>query len=89
MRFMPKSLTSTLWPKNPKKTVVGSLKDGTKLLASGLMFGGGMEIAGAIARKSQSAETDNGAQYISFPDLGPSIAIFDSVDKDTNGSAKP
>ena len=89
MRFMPRSLSSKLWPKNPKKSVVGGLKDGTKLLASGLMFGGGMEIAGAIARKSQSAETDNGAQYISFTDLGPSIARFDSVDANTNAPTRP
>ena len=53
------------------------------------MFGGGMEIAGAIARKSQSAETDNGAQYISFTDLGPSIARFDSVDANTNTPTRP
>ena len=89
MRFMPRGLTSKLWPKNPKKILVGSLKDGTKLLASGLLFGGGMEIAGAIARKSQSAETDNRAQYISFTDLGPSIARFDSVDANTNAPTRP
>ena len=39
----------------------------------------GMEMASAIARKSQSAETDNGAQYISFTDLGPAITRFDAV----------
>ena len=48
-----------------------------------------MEIAGAISRKSQSAETDNGAKYISFTDLGPSIARFDSVDANTNAPTRP
>ena len=86
---MPRGLTSKLCPKNPKKSVIGTLKDGTKLIASGLMLGGGMELAGAISRKAQSADTDNGAQYISFTDLGPSIARFDSVDANTNTSARP
>ena len=45
-----------------------------------------MEMASAIARKSQSAETDNGAQYISFTDLGPAI---DSVDANTNACTGP
>ena len=84
---MPRTLTSKLYPKHPKKALVGTLKDSTKLIASGIMLGGGMEIAGAISRKAQDA--DNGAQYISFTDLGPSIARFDSVDADTSGSAKP
>ena len=45
-----------------------------------------MEMARAIARKYQSAETDNGAQYISFTDLGPAI---DSVDANTNACTGP
>ena len=49
----------------------------------------GMEMASAIARKSQSAETDNGAQYISFTDLGPAITRFDSVDANTNACTGP
>ena len=48
-----------------------------------------MEMASAIARKSQSAETDNGAQYISFTDLGPAITRFDSVDANTNAPTGP
>ena len=59
MRFIPRGLTSKLYPKHPKKTVLGTLKDGTKLVASGLMLGGGMELASAISRKAQ--EADNGA----------------------------
>ena len=86
---MPRGLTSKLYPKNPKKSVICTLKDGTKLIASGLMLGGGMELAGAISRKAQGADTDNGAQYISFTDLGPAIARFDSVDANTNTSTKP
>ena len=89
MIFMRRGLISKFYSKNPKKSVIGTLKDGTKLIASGLMLGGGMELAGAISRKAQGADTDNGTQYISFTDLGPSIARFDSVDADTNGSAKP
>merc|ERR1712240_690559 len=53
------------------------------------MFGGGMEIAGVITRKSQSAEADNGAQYISLTDSGPAIARFDSVDTNTNVPTRP
>ena len=58
-----------------------------KLVASGFMLGGEMELAGAISRKAQ--EADNGAQYISITDLGPSIAQFYSVDANTNRSTKP
>ena len=84
---MPRTLTSKLYPKHPKKTVLGMLKDSTKLVDSGLMLGGRMELASAISRKAQDA--DNGAQYISIMDLGPSIARFDSVDTNINGSTKP
>ena len=89
MRFTPKSLFNKQWPRHPKKKLVGGLKDSGKMLASGLLFGGGMEMAGAIARKSQSAKTDNGAQYISLTDYGPAIARFDSVDANTNASTGP
>ena len=54
------------------------------MLASGLMFGGGLELAGAIARKSQGTEANNGAQIISLSNYGPTIAKFDSVDSTTN-----
>ena len=36
------------------------------MLASGLVFGGGLEMVGAIAMKSQNTEANNGAQYISL-----------------------
>ena len=62
MRFTPKSLLSKLWPHHPKKKLIGSLKGSGKMLASGLLFGGGLEMAGAIARKSQNTEANNGAQ---------------------------
>ena len=48
-------------------------------------MGGGMEIAGHISEKAQ--EADIGAQYIIITDLGPSIARFDSVEANTNGSS--
>ena len=84
MRFTPKSLLSKLWPRHPRKKLVGSLKGSGKLLASGLLFGGGLEMVGAIARKSKNTEANNGAQYISLTDYGPAIAKFDSVDATTN-----
>ena len=85
MRFIPRGLTLRLSPKHPKKTILGTLKDGTKLVGAGLLMGGGMEIAGHISRKAQ--EADNGAQYITITDLGPSIACFDSVEANTDGSS--
>ena len=84
MRFSPKSFTNKLWPRHPKKKLVGALKGSGKMLASGLLFGGGLEVAGAIARKSQNTEANNGAQFISLTDYGPAIAKFDSVDATTN-----
>ena len=59
------------------------------MLASGLLFGDGLEMAGAIARKSRNTEADNGAQYISLTDYGPAIARFDSVDANTNAPTGP
>ena len=48
-----------LSPKHPKKTILGTLKDGTKLVGAGLMLGARTELAGHISRKAQ--EADNGA----------------------------
>ena len=48
------------------------------------MFGGGLELAGAISRKSQASEASDGAQIINLSDYGPAIAKFDSVDSTTN-----
>ena len=84
MRFTPKSLINKLWPRHPKKKLIGGLKGSGKMLASGLLFGGGLEMAGAIARKSQNTKANNGAQYISLTNYGPAIAKFDSVDTTTN-----
>ena len=47
-------------------------------------MGAGAEVAGHISSKAQ--EADDGAQYITITDLGPSIARFDSVDATTDGS---
>ena len=85
MRFILRKLTSRLSPIHPKKTILGTLKDGTKLVAAGLLMGGGAEIAGHISRKAM--EADNGAQYITITDLGPSIACFDSIEANTDGSS--
>ena len=48
-------------------------------------MGAGAEIAGHISSKAQ--EADDGAQYITITDLGLSIARFDSVEANTDGSS--
>ena len=77
MRFYPRSFSNKLWPRHPKKS-------NGKMIASGLMFGGRLELAGAISRKSQATEASDGAQIINLSDYGPAIAKFDSVDSTTN-----
>ena len=54
------------------------------MLITGRMFGGGLELAGAISKKSQASEASDGAQIINLSDYGPAIAKFDSVDSTTN-----
>ena len=83
MRFTPKKITSRLLPKNPKKTILGTLKSSSKFLRMGLLMGAGAEVAGHISSKAQQA--DDSAQYITITDLGPSIACFDSVGANTDG----
>ena len=75
MRFIPRRLTKKLSPKNGKKTILGTLKIGTKLVGAGLLMGAGAEVARHISSKAQ--EADDGAQYITITDLGLSIAHFD------------
>ena len=50
------------------------------MLLTGLAFGGGMELAGAISRKHQASEASEGAQIINLSDYGPALAKFDSVE---------
>ena len=83
MRFTPKKILSRLSPKNPKKSILGTLKTSSKFLGMGLLMGAGAEVAGHISSKAQQA--DEGAQFITITDLGPSIARFDSVEANTDG----
>ena len=80
MRFLPKTFTNKLLPWHPKKKLVGAIKSNGKMLITGLMFGGGMELAGAISKKSQTSEASEGAQIINLSDYGPALAKFDSVE---------
>ena len=80
MRFSPKSLSNKLFPCHPKKKLVGAIKSNRKMLITGLMFGGGMELAGTISKKSQASEASDGAQIINLSNYGPAIAKFDSVE---------
>ena len=48
------------------------------MLVTGLMFDGGLELAGAISRKFQVSEASDGVQIINLSDYGPAIAKFDS-----------
>ena len=69
MRFIPRRLSRKLSAKNGKKTILGTLKTGTKLVGAGHLMGAGAEVAGHISSKAQ--EVDEGAQYIMLEDLGP------------------
>ena len=80
MRFLPKTFTNKLFPRHPKKKLVGAIKSNGKMLITGLMFGGGLELAGAISKKSQASEASDGAQIINLSDYGPALAKFDSVE---------
>ena len=84
MRFIPRRLSRKLSPKNGKKTILGTLKTGTKLVGASLLKGTSAEVAGHISSKAQ--EADDGAQYITITDLGPSIARFNSVEANRDGS---
>ena len=87
MRFMPWKWLKKLSPKRAKKTIVGTLKTGTKLVGAGLLMGVGAEITGHISNQAQ--DVDEGSQVIRIEDWGPSIARFDSVDATTDGSKAP
>ena len=87
MRFMPRKWQKKLSPKHAKKTFVGTLKTGTKLVGAGLLMGAAAELVGHISSKAQDAE--EGSQVIRIEDWGPSIARFDSVDATTDGSRAP
>ena len=67
MRFIPCRLTRKLSPKNGKKTNLGTLKTGTKLIGASLLMGANAKVAGHISSKAQ--EADDGAQYITITDL--------------------
>ena len=84
MRFLTKSLSNKLFPRHPKKKLVGAIKSNRKMLITGLMFGGGMELAGALSKKSKASEASDRAQIINLSNYGPAIAKFDSV-----GSTNP
>ena len=62
MRFMPWKWQKKLSPKHAKKTLVGTLKTGTKLVGAGLLMGTGAEIAGHIS--SQVQDVREGSQVI-------------------------
>ena len=85
MRFSPRSLAHKIWPKHPRKKIVGAITSNGKMLLTGLAFGGGMELAGAISRKHQASEASEGAQIINLSDYGPALAKFESVES-TNPS---
>ena len=53
MRFLPKKLPKLSKNQSNKKTVLGTLKSGSKWLGAGLLMGAGAEIAGHISSKAQ------------------------------------
>ena len=86
MRFLPKKLPKLSKSKSNKKVVLGTLKSGSKWLGAGLLMGAGAEIAGHISSKAQQA--DNGAQYVTITDWGPSLIRSDSVKASSDGSRR-
>ena len=79
---MPKRSKS----KSNKKVILGTLKSGSKWLGAGLLIGAGAEIGGHISSKAQQA--DNGAQYVTITDWGPSLIRSDSVEASSDGSRR-
>ena len=76
MRLFPKKMPKRSKSKSNKKVVLGTLKSGSKWLGAGLLMGAGAEIAGHISSKAQ--QVDNGAQYVTITDWGPSLIRSDS-----------
>ena len=86
MRFLPKlKLPKLSKTKSNKKILLGTLKGSTKWLGAGLLMGAGAEVASHISSKAQA---DDGAQYVSITDWGPSLIRSDSVEASTDGSRR-
>ena len=86
MRLFPKKWPKLSKSKSNKKVVLGTLKSGSKWLGAGLLMGAGAEIVGHISSKAQQA--DNGAQYVTITDWGPSLIRSDSVEASSDGSQR-
>ena len=86
MRFLPKlKLPKLSKTKSNKKILLGTLKGSTKWLGAGLLMGAGAEVASHISSKAQA---DDGAQYVSITDWGPSFIRSDSVEASKDGSRR-
>ena len=86
MRLIPCKWSGKLSQKPVKKTVLGSLKTGTKSVGAGMIMGAGAEIAGHVFSKAQAQGVDEGSQYVMIEDLGPSFTRFNWIDTTTDGS---
>ena len=86
MRFLPKKLPKLSKSKSKKKILLGTLKSSSKWLGAGLLMGAGAEVAGHISSKAQQA--DDGAQYVTITDWGPSLIRSDSVKASSDGSQR-
>ena len=75
MRLIPQKWSGKLSQKPIKKTFLGTLKTGTKLVSASMLMGAGAEIAGHISSKAQGV--NEGSQYVMIKDLGLSFARFD------------
>ena len=83
MRWLPKlKLPKLSKTKSNKKLLLGTLKGSSKWLGAGLLMGAGAEVASHISAKTQA---DNGAQYVSITDWGPSLIREDSVEASSDG----
>ena len=86
MRWLPKlKLPKLSKTKSNKKILLGTLKGSSKWLGAGLLMGAGTEVASHISSKAQA---DDGAQYVSITDWGPSLIREDSVEASTDGSRR-
>ena len=85
MRLIPHKWSGKLSQKPVKKTILGTLKTGTKLVGGGMLMGAGAKIAGHISSRAQAQGVDEGSQYVIIEDIGPSFARFNSIDATTDG----
>ena len=62
MRLIPRKWSGKLSQKPVKKTILGTLKTGTKLVGAGILMGAGAKITEYPSSKAQAQGVDEGSQ---------------------------